>query len=104
MIDFGKEQEVPMKVLIPELLELVDDVVDDLGSRSAVQYVETMLREGTSAERQLKVFQDTGDLKAVVQQVVAETRAGGAGSEPGSGAGGGGGKSGAGVSAGGQRG
>ncbi len=76
MIDFGKEQEVPMKVLIPELLELVDDVVDDLGSRSAVQYVETMLREGTSAERQLKVFQETGDLKAVVQHVVAETRAG----------------------------
>jgi len=76
MIDFGKEQEVPMKVLIPELLELVDDVVDDLGSRSAVKYVETMLREGTSAERQLKVFQETGDLKAVVQHVVAETRAG----------------------------
>jgi carboxylate-amine ligase len=76
MIDFGKEQEVPMKILIPELLELVDDVVDDLGSRSAVNYVNTILSEGTSAERQLKVFQKTGDLRAVVQHVVAETRAG----------------------------
>jgi len=76
MIDFGKEQEVPMKVLIPELLELVDDVVDDLGSRSAVNYVNTILSEGTSAERQLRVFQETGDLRAVVQHVVAETRAG----------------------------
>ncbi len=76
MIDFGKEQEVPMKVLIPELLELVDDVVDDLGSRSAVNYVNTILSEGTSAERQLRVFQETGDLRAVVQHLVAETRAG----------------------------
>jgi glutamate---cysteine ligase / carboxylate-amine ligase len=76
MVDFGKEQEVPVKRLIPELLELVDDVVDDLGSRSAVSYVETMLKEGTSAERQLRVFEQTGDLRAVVQHVVAETRAG----------------------------
>src|SRR6266478_5672945 len=76
MIDFGKEQEVPMKRLIPELLELVDDVVDDLGSRSAVNYVHTILNEGTSAERQLRVFEQTGDLRAVVQHVVAETRAG----------------------------
>jgi carboxylate-amine ligase len=76
MIDFGKEQEVPMKRLIPELLELVDDVVDDLGSRSAVNYVNTILSEGTSAERQLRVFEQTGDLRAVVQHVVAETRAG----------------------------
>jgi len=76
LVDFGKEQEVPMRQLIPELLELVDDVVDDLGSRSAVEYVHTILREGTSAERQLRVFGQTGDLKAVVRHLVAETRAG----------------------------
>ena len=76
LIDLGKEQEVPMRQLIPELLELVDDVVDDLGSRGAVEYVHTMLREGTSAERQLRVFEQTGDLKAVVRHIVAETRAG----------------------------
>jgi carboxylate-amine ligase len=76
LIDFGKEAEVPMRQLIPELLELVDDVVDDLGSRSAVEYVHTILKEGTSADRQLRVFQETGDLKAVVRHLVAETRAG----------------------------
>lgn len=76
LIDFGKEQEVPMRQLIPELLELVDDVVDDLGSRSAVEYVHTMLREGTSAERQLRVHEKTGDLKEVVKHIVAETRGG----------------------------
>jgi glutamate---cysteine ligase / carboxylate-amine ligase len=76
LIDFGKEIEVPVRSLIPELLEFVDDVVDDLGSRSAVDYVNTILREGTSAERQMRVYQETGDLKAVVQSIVAETRAG----------------------------
>ena len=43
-------------------------------SREAVQYVHTVLREGTSADRQLAVYRETGDLKAVVQYVVDETR------------------------------
>ncbi len=76
MIDFGKQEEVPMRQLIPELLELVDDVVDDLGSRDAVNYVNTIMSKGTSAERQLRVYERTNDLRAVVQHVVAETRAG----------------------------
>ena len=76
LIDFGKEAEVPMRELATELLEFVDDVVDDLGSRSAVEYVHTILREGTSAERQLRVYQETGDLKAVVRHLVEETRGG----------------------------
>jgi carboxylate-amine ligase len=45
-----------------------------LGSRSAVEYVNTIMLEGTSAERQLRVFQETGDLKAVVRNIVSETR------------------------------
>ena len=76
LIDFGKEAEVNMRQLIPELLELVDDVVDDLGSRSAVEYVHTILREGASADRQLRVYRETGDLKAVVRHLVTETRGG----------------------------
>jgi carboxylate-amine ligase len=76
LIDFGKEAEVPMRDLAHELLEFVDDVVDDLGSRSAVEYVNTILNEGTSAERQLRVYEQTGDLKAVVRHLVEETRGG----------------------------
>src|SRR6516164_2777572 len=76
LIDLGKEEEVPMRALIPELLELVDDVVDDLGSRPAVNYVNTIMKEGTSAERQIKVYEQTNDLKAVVRHIVAETRSG----------------------------
>jgi carboxylate-amine ligase len=74
LIDFGKRAEVPMRDLALELLDFIDDVLDELESREAVQYVHTVLREGTSADRQLHVFRETGDLKAVVRYVVEETR------------------------------
>jgi glutamate---cysteine ligase / carboxylate-amine ligase len=73
-IDFGKEAEVPMRELMPELLEFVDDVIDELGSRSAVEYIHTILNKGTSADRQLRIYQETGDLKDVVRHLVQETR------------------------------
>ncbi len=76
LIDFGKEAEVPMRLLATELLEFVDDVVDDLGSRAEVEYVQTMARDGTSADRQLRVFAETGHLHAVVDHLAAETVAG----------------------------
>jgi carboxylate-amine ligase len=74
LIDFGKKAEVPMRDLAIELMEFVDDVVDELGSRAHVAHVRNILRDGTSADRQLKVYRETGDLKAVVQHVVQETR------------------------------
>ena len=74
LIDFGRRTEVPERELALELLEFVDDVVDELGSRREVEYVKTILNEGTSADRQLRVFEETGDLRQVVQAVVAETR------------------------------
>ncbi len=66
MIDFGKEQEVNTRVLINELLDFVDDVVDHLDSRWAIDYVKHMMEAGTGADRQLQVFEETGgDLKKV---------------------------------------
>ena len=73
LIDFGKQSEVPMRDLTLELLEFVDDVVDDLGSRDAVNYVHTILREGTSADRQLDAFKNGGNMGAVVDLLAAET-------------------------------
>jgi carboxylate-amine ligase len=76
LIDFGKEREVPFADLVEELLLWVDDVVDELHSRAAVEYVTTLLREGTSADRQLAVHRRAGDFRAVVDHVVEETRGG----------------------------
>ena len=76
LIDFGKTKEVPFPALIEELLVWLDDVLDELGTRSEVEYVHTVLSQGTSADRQLAVYRRTGDLRAVVDQVVEETQAG----------------------------
>jgi len=73
LIDFGKQKAIAARALLPELIEFVDDVVDDLGSRRAVAYVQQIIDGGTSADRQLAVHQRTGDLKAVVDHLVRET-------------------------------
>jgi carboxylate-amine ligase len=73
LIDFGKQAEVETRALIEELLEFIDDVVDELGSREAINYVRTMLQIGTGADRQLAVFQSAGNLESVVDYIVDET-------------------------------
>jgi len=77
LIDFGKQTELPAAVLIRELIEwFVDDVVDELGSRTEVEYAFRILEDGASSQRQLAVFERTGDLKAVVDHLIAETSEG----------------------------
>ena len=77
LIDFGKEKEQPARELITEMLEwFVDDVVDELGSRREVEYAFEIMRGGTSADRQLATYDRTGDLRGVVDRVVAETAEG----------------------------
>jgi carboxylate-amine ligase len=83
LIDFGLEESVPFQFLMEELLEIVDDVLDDLGSREEVEYIRTILQNGTSADRQIAVYEQNGGdenrevaLKAVVDNLVAETQEG----------------------------
>ncbi len=76
MIDFGKQQEVPARDLILEYLEFVDDVLDELNSRNEIGYIRTMLEQGSGADRQLKVFRETGDMRDVVDYMALETKAG----------------------------
>ena len=76
LIDFGTQESVPTRDLLEELLIFVDDVLDELDVREEVEYVRTIIKQGTSADRQLAVYRETGDLKAVVDQLVLETRRG----------------------------
>ena len=77
LIDFGKEIEVEFRSLMDELLEFLDDVVDELGSRREVEAVNWILQNGTGADRQLRVFETSGgDLKKVVDFICEETRHG----------------------------
>lgn len=75
LIDFGRREELPERQLIHEFLAFVDDVIDDLGSRQQCEYALRIIEEGTSADRQLAVFRETGDLKAVVDHLADETAA-----------------------------
>lgn len=72
LIDFGKEMEVNSRVLIYELLDFVDDVVPQLGSRHAINYVHKILESGTGADRQLKVYEETRNLTAVTDYIQAQ--------------------------------
>jgi len=76
LIDFVKEEEVNTRVLIYELLDFVDDVVDHLGSRHAINYVPKMMEEGTGADRQLKVYRETNSLINVVDYIHSQFLAG----------------------------
>ena len=77
LIDFGKTKELPARELVTEMLQwFIDDVLDELGSRKEVEYAFEIMRHGSSADRQLAVYERTGDLRAVVEHVVAETAEG----------------------------
>lgn len=73
LIDFGREAEVETRSLLNELLEFVSTEVVQLGSQREMAHIERIMREGTGADRQLAAFQRTNDMKAVVDQIVAET-------------------------------
>jgi carboxylate-amine ligase len=76
IIDFGKQKEVPVRDLIYEYLQFVDDVVDELDSRQEINYIHRILEHGTGADRQLRIYQETGDLTKVVDYIIYETEAG----------------------------
>jgi carboxylate-amine ligase len=77
LIDFGKKTEVPVRDLVYEYLHLIDDVVDELGSRREINYTHKILEMGTGADRQLAVYKATGgDFKKVMDYIIAETEVG----------------------------
>jgi carboxylate-amine ligase len=84
LIDFGIEEEIPMRFLARELIDIVDDVVDELGTRQDVEYVLKIVENGTSADRQIATYRKAINegatsqeaLFAVVDRLVTETRQG----------------------------
>jgi carboxylate-amine ligase len=77
LIDFGKQAEAPAREMIRELIEwFIGDIADELGSRREIEYALTILENGSSADRQVAVFERTHDLKSVVDSLIAETAEG----------------------------
>ncbi len=73
LIDFGRKKEVETRSLIHEILEFIAPEVDELGSHREIAHIENILMKGTGADRQLAVWERTGNLKAVVDHIVHET-------------------------------
>jgi carboxylate-amine ligase len=76
LIDFGRKCEVDERDLLEEMLEFVSDEVEELGNGREIEHIDRIMREGTGADRQLMVWERTQDMKAVVDQIVAETNEG----------------------------
>src|SRR5215471_18661831 len=76
MIDFGRKCEVNERDLLEEMLEFVAEEVEELGNEREIAHIERIMREGTGADRQLMVWERTQDMKAVVDQIMAETNEG----------------------------
>ena len=73
LLDLGKSKEVKYKKLMYEMLDFVDEVVDDLGSRKYINHIKTIINKGTSSDKQLEVFKDTDNIKDVVDHLIKET-------------------------------
>jgi carboxylate-amine ligase len=76
LIDFGRKREMEERELLHEMLEFLADEVEALGNHREIEHIERIIREGTGADRQITVWERTQDMKAVVDQIVAETHEG----------------------------
>ena len=81
LVDFGKGTLVPMADLVEEILELVAQDAVELGVRDEVRHARDIVREGTSAHRQLAIYEaalaagaeEQEALKAVVDGLIEDT-------------------------------
>jgi len=76
IIDFGKQEAIPVRELVEELIEFVGEAADIFGSHQELDRIRGILREGTSADKQIKVHNETGDLKLVVDHLIQQTSLG----------------------------
>lgn len=73
LIDFGRSEERPFAELIDELVDFVHEASEIFGTTSLVERAREMARGGTSAHRQIEIFEKTGSLKDVMQWITTET-------------------------------
>jgi carboxylate-amine ligase len=77
LIDFGQQKERPYAELLEEMIAFVSEASDMLGTSEEVAGVRRILKEGTSAERQLEIYKNSNnDTRAVTRWLVEETMRG----------------------------
>src|ERR1044072_2768944 len=73
LIDFGRKCEKDERDLLHEMLAFVATEMNELGNQAELAHIERIIHQGTGADRQLLVWEQTHDIKAVVDHIVAET-------------------------------
>ena len=73
-LDFARGRRLSMRQAIGELLDFVDEVVDDLGSRCEIDYLRALLSDprGTGADRQIALYQQTHSIEAVIRLLMRQ--------------------------------
>jgi glutamate---cysteine ligase / carboxylate-amine ligase len=75
-IDFGKQEQFPLRSLIGELLEFVQESAEIFRSQEELERIRAILKEGTSADRQLAIFTQTKSYHAVVDDLIEQSSLG----------------------------
>ena len=73
LLDLGKNKEVFYKDLMYEMLDFINDVIDELGTKKHFTAIEDIINNGSSADRQLAIFNKSNDLNMVVDHLIKET-------------------------------
>jgi carboxylate-amine ligase len=81
LIDFGRRETVPFPDLVEEIIELTRDEAKRLGCAAELERIREIAAEGTSADRQVAVYQaemakghgEEAALRAVVDHLMNET-------------------------------
>ena len=81
LIDFGRREAVPFRDLVEEMIGLAREEAEKLGCVAELEHIRTIAAEGTSADRQIAVYDravaegrdKSSALRAVVDHLVAET-------------------------------
>ena len=55
------------------MLEFINDVIDELGTKKHFTAIEDIINNGSSADRQLAIFNKSNDLNMVVDHLIKET-------------------------------
>ncbi|GCE11190.1 carboxylate-amine ligase [Tengunoibacter tsumagoiensis] len=78
VVDFIQGRRLSMRDAIHEVLDFVEDVVDELNIRREMSYLRALLvsSQGTGADRQLAIYQETQDLSAVITYLTHRTMEG----------------------------
>jgi carboxylate-amine ligase len=74
MVDAGADTSVPARRMVEELLDRLADDAAALDATEALDRVAAIIREGTSADRQLGLRRSGASLNEIVQSLVDETR------------------------------